>query len=53
VPITHNTCGHGVSIGSYTNGGVSNITVTDCTITTPDGVNKLSTREAKVTITPP
>ncbi len=33
VLITHCTYGygHGVSIGSYANGGVSNITVTDCT----------------------
>ena len=38
VLITHNTYGngHGVSIGSYTNGGVSNITVTDCTFTGTD-----------------
>jgi len=34
VLITHNTYGngHGISIGSYTSPGVSNITVTDCTI---------------------
>ena len=38
VLIAHNTYGngHGVSIGSYTQGGVSNITVTDCTFTGTD-----------------
>jgi polygalacturonase len=38
VLIQHNTYGngHGVSIGSYTNGGVSNITVRDCTFTGTD-----------------
>ena len=38
VLIQHNTYGngHGVSIGSYTNGGVSNITVSDCTFTGTD-----------------
>lgn len=38
VLIAHNTYGngHGVSIGSYTNGGVANITVTDCTFTGTD-----------------
>jgi polygalacturonase len=38
VLIQHNIYGngHGVSIGSYTNGGVSNITVRDCTFTGTD-----------------
>ena len=38
VLITHCTYGygHGVSIGSYTNGGVSNFLVTDCTFTHTD-----------------
>jgi polygalacturonase len=48
VLITHNTYGngHGVSIGSYTNGGVSNITVTDCTFTHTDcGIRIKSDRD--------
>lgn len=38
VLITHCTYGngHGVSVGSYTNGGVSNITVENCTFTNTD-----------------
>ena len=48
VLITHCTYGygHGVSIGSYTNGGVSNITVRDCTFTHTDcGIRIKSDRD--------
>ena len=48
VLIQHNTYGngHGVSIGSYTNGGVSNITVRDCTFTGTDcGIRIKSDRD--------
>lgn len=48
VLIQHNTygSGHGVSIGSYTRGGVSNITVRDCTFTGTDcGIRIKSDRD--------
>lgn len=48
VLIQHNTYGngHGVSIGSYTRGGVSNITVRDCTFTGTDcGIRIKSDRD--------
>lgn len=48
VLIQHNTYGHGhgVSIGSYTRGGVSNITVRDCTFTgTECGIRIKSDRD--------
>ena len=48
VLITHCTYGfgHGVSIGSYTKGGVSNITVMDCTFTnTESGIRIKSDRD--------
>jgi len=48
VLITHCTYGygHGVSIGSYTRGGVSNITVEDCTFTNTEcGIRVKSDRD--------
>ena len=48
VLIQHNAYGngHGVSIGSYTNGGVSNLTVRDCTFTGTDcGIRIKSDRD--------